>query len=61
MKYYSYYDVVIECRDDVHWKTVVHKMRAAFNKNTFHPVVIMIEDIQEATAEDYIKYLETLK
>ena len=59
MEYYSYHNVVIECEDNTNYKDIVRKMRSVVNANTFHPIIIMIEDIEKATAENYIEYLKT--
>jgi len=59
MKYYSFRDVVIKCTDDTNWKDVVHKMRNAVNRDTFHPIMVMIEDIEQATEEDYLEYIKS--
>ena len=56
MKYYSFRDVVIKCTDDTNWRDVVYKMRSVVNRDTFHPITIMIEDIDPATEEDYLEY-----
>jgi hypothetical protein len=32
-------------------------MRQKVNRDTFHPVVIMIEDIEQVEEEDYNEYL----
>jgi hypothetical protein len=59
MKYYSFGDTVIKCTDDTNWKDVVIKMRQVVNSNTFHPITIMIEDIQPSDEEEYNEYLKT--
>lgn len=56
MKYYSFRNVVIKCTDDTNWKDVVYKMRSVVNRNTFHPITIMIEDIKQVEEEDYLEY-----
>ena len=57
MKYYQYRNTVIECHDDIKWQEIVLKMRSVVNKDTFHPINIMIEDIEEVDYDDYIESL----
>lgn len=56
MKYYSFRSFVIKCTDDTNWRDVVYKMRSVVNRDTFHPITIMIEDIKQVEEEDYLNY-----
>lgn len=59
MKYYQFRNTVVECDDDTNWKDIVLAVRHVHNANTFHPVTIMIEDIEEITEEEFKSFIKT--